>query len=89
MHGTTHVTAVIRDDSSTPATFRHYDNDSDERAHGTFKQITALELWTNCMLAAVVKVECELNQVLMQLEPVRQDGGKAYSRLMDPLHRHR
>ena len=70
--GTTHVTALVRDDTTQPPTFRHYDNDSVERSRGTFRQMTARELWTNCTLSAVVKAGCELDDAVKQLQPVRE-----------------
>jgi hypothetical protein len=53
-------------------TFRHYDNDSVERSRGTFRQMTARELWTNCTLSAIVKVGCELDDAVKQLQPKQQ-----------------
>lgn len=73
--GTTHVTALVRDDTTQPPTFRHYDNDSVERSRGTFRRLIARELWTNCTLFAVMKVGCALEEAVKQLEPVREFGG--------------
>ena len=46
----THVTAVIRDDATRPISFRLYDNDTAERARGTFRRIMPRELWSNVVL---------------------------------------
>ena len=69
---TTHVTAIIRDDSTTPISFRHYDNDSIERVRGTFRQLTTRELWTNCDLTAIIQQDSALNRAVQRLEPLVQ-----------------
>ena len=40
--------------------FRRYDNDSDARKRGTFKQCSARHLWLNCEAFAVVRTESKL-----------------------------
>ena len=62
MVAATHVTAVIRDDATRPATFRLYDNDTNERARGTFRRVTTRELWSNICLAAIMSTRCTLYQ---------------------------
>ena len=66
------MTALVRDYTTQPPTFRHYDNDSVERSRGTFRQMSARELWTNCTLYAIVKVGCELDNAVKQLQPEQQ-----------------
>jgi hypothetical protein len=62
--GTTHVTALVRDGTTQPPTFRLYDNDSVERSRGTFRRITVQELWTNCTLHAIMRRDCELHDAV-------------------------
>ena len=63
---------IIRDDSTTPISFRHYDNDSIERVRGTFRQLTTRELWTNCDLTAIIQQDSALNRAVQRLEPLVQ-----------------
>ena len=70
MHRTTHVTAILRDDSTTPSSFRHYDNDSTERARGTYLRVTARELWINCVLYAIVKEDSPLHNAVICLPAI-------------------
>ena len=76
------MTALVRDDTTHPPTFRHYDNDSVERSQGTFHRMTARDLWTNCTLSAIMKAGCELHEVVKRLPPER-----AYVDLLRPRTR--
>jgi len=62
--GSTHVTALVRDDEAARPCFRHYDNESSARLKGTFERVSLEQAWVNCGLHAVVKRGTPLQQEL-------------------------
>ena len=66
-HGSTHVTAILRDERQAHAAFRHYDNDSLLRQLGLFALLTPADLHTNAMLFAIVEEDSELHRAVKAL----------------------
>mmetsp|Transcript_41801 Transcript_41801/g.89192 ORF Transcript_41801/g.89192 Transcript_41801/m.89192 type:complete len:164 (-) Transcript_41801:276-767(-) len=68
----THVFTIHRDDGNVRGrvTFRKYDNDSDARRRGTFKCVSARQLWVgSCEMIAIAPVGSTLHRAAGDVAP--------------------